>query len=76
MCFGDFGLVLAQCHKWMLYSNSVYHHPFNCSHGVKHVMEQKTKDKADKAGSSEQFMLVECSTEVRLLKCELPSIFL
>lgn len=57
---------------------SVHHHrhPFNHSPGMKHVRAHKTKDKADKAGSSEQLICVECGTEEHLPKCELPSVCL
>lgn len=66
--------VMSSC----LISMSIYYHrhPFNHGPGTKQVRAHKSKDKADKAGSSEQLMCVERGTEEHLPKCELPSVCL
>ena len=51
------------------------HHPFNCSPRAKRVLDRKQKNKAEKAGSSEQLMEVKCNPEMYLLRCELSSVF-
>lgn len=59
-CFILVGFLMAQCLKWLLYSNVYIPHPFNRSSGTEHVRRQKTKDRADRAGSRELLTWVEC----------------
>lgn len=51
------------------------HHPFNCSPRAKRVLDRKQKNRAEKAGSSEQLTEVKCNPEMYLLRCELSSVF-